>query len=649
MGKTMSTSEILPPPMARLVCDPGPDQEHVEVAVLNGRLEPIERPTLGRFEADVPAGAYKVEFRTGADSHSELVVVTDPGLHLVSLPRTLQVSTAAPVLESTTSHEWQSYPAGDMSRSEALVLPGQPVGDGWLFLFVREHAHEYADPAPRFNPGRGLSLHRLDGTRILDLGRASTERGEHSLSPPPRHGYYDRDGRWTAHHVSLESGAYVLRLDTGSGWVQNQVVHVVRGWQTQVFLIARSYGDGRSRRRRADLARMSLLMARPGAGFFPGDRAAYLTEVALQALGLGRAWPGQERPDMFRASPDNPMLELLGGFLRLRRPEVDPWLLRFAFDNLYVLLGPQPDILALGWALARRGEVEGLPEDVWEPVLEHVRSVGAISAPPMLSASWDLLLEASFTFPALIPSGAIFDEVSTRARISGAWLVWTTEAPERLTRGRRVRRTVQRQGRNPGAGAGFIEARSRGRVDDADEPGGTSGGGGSRTRMSRGGGTEVGPQAGAPGADVGKTGRRGAGGGREAAAPPAAPAAMSASGRGGMKAALPGPLGREDGDLAGHLQATVDELHRFIGADPSLVDRLADVALDAAARRLLQAAVPQADPLLSRMSLRNRAVSARLVEQQVPAGDLIRVLRLPAATLMATAENLLTVVRGLAG
>ena len=425
----MSVSEIMPPPVGTLLCDPGADQAHVEVVVLDGRLEPIAEASLGGVELEVPAGAYKVEFRTAADRHSELVVVTEPGLHLVTLPRALRISSAVPVADSSTSHEWQSHPAEEMSRSEALLLPDPPLTDGRLFLFVREHVHEYDDPAPRFNPGRGLTLHRLDGTLLADLGRASPKQRADPFASPPRHGRYDREGRWAAHHLALEAGAYLLRLDTGSGWVQNQIVQVLWGWQTQVFLIARTYGAGRSRRRRADLARMSVQLARPGAGFQAYDRASYLTEVALQALAGGRATPGSERPDILHSAADTPMLELLGAFLRLRRRDVDPYALRFTFENLYALLGPVPDVLALGWAIAGRGETDGRPEDAWGHVLEQVRAAGPIAAPPMLGVAWDALLEASFSFPNLIPSGSIFDEVSTRARLSGAWLVWTTMAP----------------------------------------------------------------------------------------------------------------------------------------------------------------------------------------------------------------------------
>lgn len=624
----MSASEVAPGVLGRLVCDPGPEQEHVEVLVLDGRLEPIERSTLGRLEVDVPAGAYKVEFRAGSDMYSELVVVTQPGEYYVSLPRPLQVSTAAPVPDSSTSHEWQSYPAEQMSHSLPLVLPGQQAGSSHLFLFVREHDREYGDPAERFNPGRGLSLHSLNGQRLLDLGQASAQPRGDPVAPPARHGVYDRDGRWTAHHVALDPGPYLLRLDTGSGWIQNQVVHAAEGWQTQVFLISRSYGRGRARRRRADLARMSLLMSRPGTGFQPYDRSAYLTEVALQALATGRAEPGAERTEMLWAKYGNPMLGLFGAFLQLRRPRFDPYFMQAVFDNLLGLLGPHPDVLALGWAIARRGETDDHPEIAWAPILERVQAAGPIATPPMLSAAWDCLIEASFTYPTLIPSGSLVEEVSTRARLSGAWLVWTTEGEPPRQAARATGRPVRRQAPSSRGGAtSAASARMPG-----DELGDSV-----LADGAVGDGVEGEPHPPKQRASGGGRKGRGTGDDTPSQAPP----------RPG--AAAPGPPGRVEragGDGMQRLQATLDELNALVAGNPPLAARVAELELDDAMRRLLQAAVPQADPLLSRISRRSSVVSDRLYEQQVPVAALIRALRLPAATLMTTAQGLLEVVRG---
>ncbi|HYW13869.1 MAG TPA: hypothetical protein VE871_18040, partial [Longimicrobium sp.] len=72
----MSAFEM-PGATARLVCDPG-ESPHVEVAVYDGRLERLPLAhNLGRVEVGVIPGAYKVEFRTGAETITRIAVVAE--------------------------------------------------------------------------------------------------------------------------------------------------------------------------------------------------------------------------------------------------------------------------------------------------------------------------------------------------------------------------------------------------------------------------------------------------------------------------------------------------------------------------------------------------------------------------------------------
>jgi hypothetical protein len=364
----------------------------------------------------VVPGAYKVEFRTAVETRAQIVVVTEGEIREVWLDERLKVASAAPVKGSSTSHEYQRGPAAHESREPPLPPPPGHNGGSHLFLFVRDHDVEaWANE----NPALGLSLHQLDGGLLYDLG----SQGGFS-------GHYNAQGHWTALHVNLDPGAYLLRLETPTKGIVQQVVHLCTGWQTQLFLLARSYGRGAERRRQADLARGSLFMAKPESGFQPEERQLYLTEVALRALADGRSVPGAERSEMMWEKFNNPMLGLFGAFLHLRRPRVDPRLMRTVFGNLRELLGPHPDVIALGWALVARWAAEGHPAELLTPIQRAVEEAGAMTVPPMLRAACDAVGAASFTHPGLVAPDSLAERVTTRMLLASPWLLWTATAEE---------------------------------------------------------------------------------------------------------------------------------------------------------------------------------------------------------------------------
>ncbi|WP_331129256.1 hypothetical protein [Longimicrobium sp.] len=409
----------MPGATALLICEPG-EAEHVEVAIYDGLLQPLPLAyNLGRVEVQVVPGAYKVEFRTGAQTRSRIAVVAEGEVREVFLDERLPVASAAPMDGSSTSHEYQMGPAARESREPPLPPPPQQVGGSHLFLFVRDHEEESWSGE---NPAAGLSLHRLDGRLLYDLGRAGARDDSH--------GRYDAQGHWTSLHADLDPGVYLLRLETATKGVVQQVVHLCRGWQTQVFLLARSYGRGHERRRQADLARGSVFMAPAGVGFRPAERQLYLTEVALRALADGRAVPGAERTQMMGAKFENPMLGLYGAFLHLRRPRIDPDLMRTVFHNLFWMLGWHPDVLALGWALVARWAIEGHSEKALGDIRWVVENAGAMRVPPMLRTACDAVTAASFTNPGLVAPDSLAERVTSRMLLSGPWLLWTATADE---------------------------------------------------------------------------------------------------------------------------------------------------------------------------------------------------------------------------
>jgi hypothetical protein len=568
----MSAYEM-PGATARLICDSG-ESEHVEVVVYNGLLEPLPLEyNLGRVEVGVVPGAYKVEFRTGVETHAQIVVVTEGEIREVWLNERLKVASAAPVKGSSTSHEYQRGPAAHESREPPLPSPPGQNGGSHLFLFVRDHDVEaWADD----NPALGLSLHQLDGGLLYHLGR----REGQSESD----GRYDAQGHWTSLHVNLDPGAYLLRLETPTKGVVQQVVHLCPGWQTQLFLVTRSYGRGAERRRQADLARGSLLMAKPGSGFQPEERQLYLTEVALRALADGRSVPGAERSEMMWEKFNNPMLGLFGAFLHLRRPRVDPRLMRTVFDNLRELLGPHPDVIALGWALVARWAAEGHPAELLAPIRRAVEEAGAMTVPPMLRASCDAVGAATFTHPGLVAPDSLAERVTTRMLLASPWLLWTATAEE------------LRQTPLPPSAAPL--------VDDIMK----------KLRPSLKGGLEGRFQLSSLEFGEAITAW-------EATAAPGAPAPTP-------------PLDNPETVLT-RMQQSLEDISSRLTATPELAERLVnDSSLTPLERRVALAAFPETDPLFAAMTRRRSAAASALLQTGRPtAAELAASLGAPAGTL----------------
>lgn len=572
----MSAFEM-PGATARLVCDPG--ESHVEVVVYDGRLEPLPLAyNLGRVELGVVPGAYKVEFRTGVETFSQIVVVAAGEASTVGLDRDLPVASAAPVQDSSTSHEYQQGPAAHESREPPLPPPAGQQGGSHLFVFVRDHDEEARTGE---NPAAGLSLHRLDGRLLYDLGRAGEQPGGQGGAR------YDAHGHWTSLHAALDPGAYLLRLETSAKGVVQQVVHLRKGWQTQLFLLTRSYGRRGERRRQADLARGSVFMTRGTAGFEPGERHLYLTEVALRALADGRSIPGAEGSEMLWAKFHNPMLGLYGAFLHLRRPRIDPVLMRTVFRNLLDLLGPHPDVVALGWAIVARWTAEGHPADGLSTIRRAVEEAGAMTVPPMLRAACDAVAAASFTSPGLVAPDSLAERVTTRMLLSGPWLLWTATADE-------LRATPL-----PPPAAPRVEE-----VLEKLRPGPKNG---SRLKFSKNsfGFAEKIQDWEAP---------------RDSFAPPAP---------------QPAPRSNDSEPVLATMQRSMDDVSRQLKARPELAERLLnDPSLTPLERRVAIAAFPETDPLFAAMARRrSSAVTALLQSTRPTAEELAATLGAPAGTL----------------
>jgi 3-keto-disaccharide hydrolase len=415
----MSSSDSFPSDPSKLVpfiAEAG--DATTQIFVIDGRFDLVTKG-LGRLETRIPPGLYKVKFKAGA-SIQEVYQAVRPGSQPVSVNLSQGVKFGSPVpLENTAlSHE---YHRDHSHRISSRMFTDVTLGKGSeLFLFVRDYFGESVatplDSQRSEHPATGLALHDLTGKLLVNF----TQIGERRQNQA-----HEKDD-WAGATLALDPGTYQLRVDVGEFGILEQSIVTCPGWQTQVFLLRREYGQDQVVRR-ADLSGASILMSRSGAGFDPYLRSLRLTEMARQGLENGQAVVSdavlhamlQDQPpyppisdaaieEMLSGKYENPMLGIYGAHLLLQNEEKHD-LLRAVVANLHRLVGDEhPDVLAL---------------DLW---LDEQQNVHLFAAPPMLLSSWNIVVGASIRRPDIVPSESLSSQIGINLRSAGPWLVWRT-------------------------------------------------------------------------------------------------------------------------------------------------------------------------------------------------------------------------------
>src|SRR5262245_22698229 len=195
------------------------DSPMTEIFIINSQFERVAKG-VGRVEVDLPAGLYKVKFKAGALIHEELIDLP-PGPQAVEIraPQ-LRFSSSAPIANTLTTHEYHEGPARSLSR-EILWRRGN---GSQLFVYLRD-----LERLSRANPAAVLTLHDADGKLVADLHKVCRFDDQ---APIPYAGCT----------LELDPGVYRLCVNTGEMGLLEQSVVTCNGWQTQVFLLRRSYG-----------------------------------------------------------------------------------------------------------------------------------------------------------------------------------------------------------------------------------------------------------------------------------------------------------------------------------------------------------------------------------------------------------------------
>lgn len=379
--------------------------EGTEIFLIDSNFNRLQS-AVGKMKARVNPGVYKIRFRAGEAQVDRIVEVTNAtrgGRNSVEVSEaSLSFSSAAPIPGTRTTQE-----AHEAAWQRAWQCPDVIRGQGGrLFLMVRD-PNAKPQLASSRRPWTGIALADVDGNVLCDM---------------PENGWKDGRAGVATMHVELNPGVYVLRVDTSVAGVRKMAVVVCPGWQTQILLAAvryrRSGKDRPSIVRRALLSDAAVFMVKPDATGAPRqfmEKQLRLTELARQGLAQGRApiRPSDLR-DMLWAKYENPMLGIIGAHLLLRTPEPDLDLLHTVVGNLERLVSGHPDVLALRLAVDTRRNAE-----MTEPP--------ACAVPPMLSASWQIVVEQSVKWPTIVPPGSLPERIGFGNAFGSIWFIWLRE------------------------------------------------------------------------------------------------------------------------------------------------------------------------------------------------------------------------------
>jgi hypothetical protein len=344
---------------------------------------------IGRIDALVPPGLYKLRQRIGDQEFAQVVEVMENTPLQLTLPR---IMFASPIpLEGTVStREYHQ----DALRTSAST--GASHGDGQLALLVRDSRWIVgaADNGPTIRFERelaGLRIESFDGAYHAPLGTHSETR---------------LDLGYVRLQLDLAPGSYVLVQQLDDGNQRCLPLIVLRTQALHVFLqippTVREHSESH-----ADLDHTALVYALARTQLEPTDPSLLLLETARKALARGRTTIA---PDIVQSVLNskslNPMLGLIGAHMLLNSPAPDASLGQLVVDHTAQLLGNDfPDIVALRVRMASLGIAP--PLDAPPPV----------SAPPLLAASWHALTRAHadlshlFWFPFTVEP-------------SNTWFIW---------------------------------------------------------------------------------------------------------------------------------------------------------------------------------------------------------------------------------
>jgi|GEM_PF-3762186 len=246
-----------------------PGSPLAEVNVVSGHLDLVAKG-LGYSVFSLPPGIYAVRILCGSKRWEQAPFILDQDT-TVAPPDDWNptLETEAPLLNSASHHEYQSYPAKELSHKPIQIGSGSA-----LFLFVRTSANRTTTRLTKrkWQPP-AISVRNRDDKIVAALG------GEMAVTEPAAY--------FSALNLLLDPGYYRIRREgtpaTEIGvWLPSSRSADGSPWQTQVFITDSPHSPGLA------LSGCSILMSPLSTGFDPNGRDANISEQARQVVMSGR-------------------------------------------------------------------------------------------------------------------------------------------------------------------------------------------------------------------------------------------------------------------------------------------------------------------------------------------------------------------------
>lgn len=386
------------------------------IAVLDYQFNRIGSAT-GTLRMRDMSGVYKVRVELGRDisTISDEVLLLDRDHRMGAMPS--QLSSPAPIPGSALTHEFHEAPfAASAQRGTAS---GPPSGMAAISAMSRYWTAENARNAAGRSfphPMEGLRIVTRSGRSVGDLNRDCTVDGLGSFDPLA---VWERE---------LEPGAYFLRQALPGGRAYEGCVIAAPDWVTQIAIRRPDPSRDEPEGTLNAIGDAAVFMRRAGGTASPDQDAAI--EAARMALSQGRNLfaedSGAELRELLLDKYQDPIAGVIGCHLILRAVTAQPSpSLQANYDqavaNLRQLVGPDhPDVEALS---LKCGDAD-------------LRATRPFTVPPMFSHSWQLISDASYDRPELVPL-ELWQRVHAAAAI-GSFFVWSADRKTKTAHARQL-------------------------------------------------------------------------------------------------------------------------------------------------------------------------------------------------------------------
>jgi hypothetical protein len=380
------------------------------------------------------------------------------------------LASPAPIPGTAATHEFHVAPFEDAANRQG-AFTGPTPGQSMISILARF----WTDPGgptatvsqtPLLHPMQGLHLVDADGHPVADLAQDCTVERQTPVDPVA---IWERE---------LPPGAYFLRQTLDDGRQYEGCVIAAADWVTQLAIkrttpataAAQAHGDepadgthpqSGTGRRPGVIVDVTVFMRRMGTSRTPEQDATI--EAARLALNQGRdllaVGHGEQLADLLLTKYIDPIAGIIGAHLLLRamdKSQPDPvrtQQLDAAVANLRSLVGPDhPDVEALSLRCTDA----------------TLRTTRPFTAPPLFRQSWQLIAEASFEHPELVPVD-LWRRVHATVSL-GAFLVWATDEATRAAHAAQLSHWISQyapSGEAPAAAAAET-------TDDRAEPAGAT-------------------------------------------------------------------------------------------------------------------------------------------------------------------------------